>query len=389
MKLQYFQFLLFTTLGCSLVLFERSLSAYNMGTNRMQEAEAQLPPVTATNLRVVETAEKSKSSPRVLYTVFAGRKDRLLLQEPYWREMVRTGAIHEIHLWNFTDNEGDLEYMRHVGKKYSSFIKIMEPTDVPLPETFWFDKNDSLTYAKEDLGRGRARLDWPARRIYTEYYKYYSDNPYDGVIIKADDDIVYINTTQVQPFAQYIWDHRNIFLLSASVVNQGLCAYYQQKHGAIPKEYLDFPMASNGMGHLHGNATQALMLHRYFLESEENRRKFFITDPEYYPYDYTINVNFIAIRGEDFPTTFELILERLEREKRYYDEGSITHDAIKKGYEQGIYMPLVVSHATYGSQLSVARQVLTEYVEYAKSERSDFYGKILDEWVPPPEAKDG
>ena len=113
------------------------------------------------------------------------------------------------------------------------------------------------------------------RRIYTEYYKYYTDNPYDGVIIKADDDIVWINTTQVKPFAEYIWNHRNIFLLSASVVNQGLCAHYQQKHGAIPKELMDLPLPGNGMGDLHDNFTHALMLHRYFLESEENQEKVF------------------------------------------------------------------------------------------------------------------
>jgi hypothetical protein len=217
----------------------------------------------------------------------------------------------------------------------------MEPSSVPLPETLFFDHNNSLSYAKETFGRGRARLDWPGRRIYTEYYKYYSDNPYDGVIIKADDDIVWINSTQVRPFADYIWNHKEIFLLSASVVNQGLCAHYQQLYGAIPPDLIEFPIPGNGMGELHNNSTQALMLHRYFLESQENRQKFFITDPVFIPFDFTINVNFVAIRGQDFPQTFDLIVEKLKKEKRYYDEGAITYNAILKGYKEGIYMPLV------------------------------------------------
>lgn len=41
--------------------------------------------------------------------------------------------------------------------------------------------------------------------------------------------------------------------MSASVVNQGLCAYYQQKHDAIPKSYETFPYARNGMGNLQTN----------------------------------------------------------------------------------------------------------------------------------------
>lgn len=222
MKFHYFQFLLLVTLAFSFVFFERILSQITMSSSsRLQEEGVvdEMPAPVTNNLRQAP-AETHQESPKVLYTVFAGRKDRLLLQEPYWREMIRIKAIHEIHLWNFTDNEGDLEYMRHVAKKYSSFLKIMEPSNVPLPETYWFDKNNSLGYAKAVLGRGRARLDWPARRVYTEYYKYYSDNPYDGVIIKADDDIVWINTTQVKPFAEYIWNHRDIFLLSASLCRQ-------------------------------------------------------------------------------------------------------------------------------------------------------------------------
>jgi hypothetical protein len=386
MRIHFCQISLSVALLFSFVFFEQRLSEIGtLSRIGLLDITDQPEDVAKTgNFR----SEQTKSSPNVLYTVFAGRKDRLLLQEPYWRELKRIGAIDEVHLWNYTDVPRDLEYIRHVEKKYSSFLKIMEPSSVPLPETLFFDHNNSLSYAKETFGRGRARLDWPGRRIYTEYYKYYSDNPYDGVIIKADDDIVWINSTQVRPFADYIWNHKEIFLLSASVVNQGLCAHYQQLYGAIPPDLIEFPIPGNGMGELHNNSTQALMLHRYFLESQENRQKFFITDPVFIPFDFTINVNFVAIRGQDFPQTFDLIVEKLKKEKRYYDEGAITYNAILKGYKEGIYMPLVVSHATYGVQLDVARQVLTAYHDYAKEERSDFYGMILDEWEPPPETKE-
>ncbi len=39
-----------------------------------------------------------KKSPRVLYTVFVGRKNCILLQEPYWAEMHRLGQIDQVHL---------------------------------------------------------------------------------------------------------------------------------------------------------------------------------------------------------------------------------------------------------------------------------------------------
>ncbi len=82
-----------------------------------------------------------------------------------------------------------------------------------------------------------------------------------------------------------------------SIINQGLCAHYQQVHGAIPKNLMDLPMPGNGMGDLHDNATNALKLHLYFLKHAS-----------------TINVNFIAIWGRDFHTTFQLIQEMLHEE---------------------------------------------------------------------------
>eukprot|EP00563_Minutocellus_polymorphus_P015225 CAMPEP_0181050090 /NCGR_PEP_ID=MMETSP1070-20121207/16336_1 /TAXON_ID=265543 /ORGANISM="Minutocellus polymorphus, Strain NH13" /LENGTH=118 /DNA_ID=CAMNT_0023129023 /DNA_START=59 /DNA_END=412 /DNA_ORIENTATION=+ len=54
-------------------------------------------------------AENRSEPPNVLYTIFAGRKNRLLLQEPYWLEMYQAGAITEMHLWNYVNGFGGEE----------------------------------------------------------------------------------------------------------------------------------------------------------------------------------------------------------------------------------------------------------------------------------------
>lgn len=180
-------------------------------------------------------------------------------------------------------------------------------------------------------------------------------------------------------------DRKDIFLLSASVVNQGLCAHYQQKHGAIPEEVVGekLPLPGNGMGLMHDNSTQALALHRYFLSSEEARQKFYITDPPFYPFDFSININFVALRRRDFPEIVQVMNEKLIEESRYYDEGAITFDMITKRKKlEGIYMPLVVSHATFGAQNDKTGEVLSEYANYGKRELTSFYGDILDDWAP-------
>ena len=49
---------------------------------------------------------------------------------------------------------------------------------------------------------------------------------------------------------------------------------------------------------------------------------------------------------------------------------------------QGIDMPLVVSHATFGAQNDKTSAVLSEYAAYGKRERASFYGNILDDGRP-------
>lgn len=326
---------------------------------------------TSSKMRAQDDGISSRVN--VLYTVFCGRKDRLQLQEPYWTEMIQLGQINEIHLWDFIPRSSpnkmsdDRAYLLQVAEKYS-FVTLMTPGKVPMTETLWFDRNNSLAHNVVENTNGTLLLNPPNIRGYSEYYKYYTDHPYDGVIIKADDDIVWINSTQIQPFAQYLWNHTDIFLLSASVVNQGLCAYYQQLHGAIPKHYLDFPKPRNGMGEMIANATQAFLLHKWFLQDPS---RFFTPEPEFYDFGYTINVNFVAIRGKDFYVTWELIQHMLHNEQRYYDEGAITWDAIRfRQKRMGIFMPLVVAHATFSHQYidqpELHDKIIALYTEWGK-----------------------
>ena len=332
--------------------------------------------------------------PRVLYTVFAGRKNRLLLQEPYWTEMHALGAIDEIHLWNYIrrdDNPKNIEHRQHLHQLESkySFLSIMEPSSVPMPETYWYDRSHSLNSTEEVLEQyedGRALLRNPNKRGYSEYYRYYAEvSPWQGVIIKADDDVVFVNSTMVKPYAQFLWNRTDtcIFLLSASVINQGLCAYHQQQLGAIPTSIEVFEWPPNGMGALQVNGTMALHLHEYFLASEENRQKFYITEPQFIPYETSYNINFIALRGESFVESWELIQEKLRSEEKYYDEGAITRDAVRKNKREGIYMPLVVAHASFSHQYKLHHEILSTWADWAKKERSNIYGNLLDAWEPP------
>lgn len=81
--------------------------------------------------------------------------------------------------------------------------------------------------------------------------------------------------------------------------------------------------------------------------------------------------------------SWELIQEKLRSEEKYYDEGAITRDAVRKNKREGIYMPLVVAHASFSHQYKLHHEILSMWADWAKKERSAIYGDLLDEWVPP------
>lgn len=93
MRIHFCQISLSVALLFSFVFFEQRLSEIGtLSRIGLLDITDQPEDVAKTgNFR----SEQTKSSPNVLYTVFAGRKDRLLLQEPYWRELKRIGAIDE------------------------------------------------------------------------------------------------------------------------------------------------------------------------------------------------------------------------------------------------------------------------------------------------------
>jgi hypothetical protein len=50
-----------------------------------------------------------------------------------------------------------------------------------------------------------------------------------------DDDIVYADLEQLPAFLAFRIAHPEYFLVSANVVNNGVCGYFQQQHGAVPR----------------------------------------------------------------------------------------------------------------------------------------------------------
>jgi hypothetical protein len=136
----------------------------------------------------------------VIFTVFAGRERYMKLLIPYIEKL----NVTEVHIWDFTRTESDAQYIQNSCQKFKIFSVI-----------------DKSTYA--------------------EYYSYYTKSKYPNpmdVIIKCDDDIVFIDVDSFDAFIDARRKDPAAFLYSANIVNNPVCTLVSTKRG-IYSETLD------------------------------------------------------------------------------------------------------------------------------------------------------
>ncbi|MEE3500636.1 hypothetical protein [Acidiphilium acidophilum] len=101
-----------------------------------------------------------------------------------------------------------------------------------------------------DVKQAREML-FISRRIggagFGEFYNFYADryDEYrDAVILKCDDDILFFDLDRLSAFIRFRLEHPEFFVVSANVINNGICAYYQQREGLIPAELMELELPS-------------------------------------------------------------------------------------------------------------------------------------------------
>jgi hypothetical protein len=203
-------------------------------------------------------------SPRVIFTCFAGRERYLKILVPYIKTLTDQGSIHDVHFWDYTRDPSDAKYIRTL------------PFTILVPNS------------KENFG---------------DYYKYYTRTKYpdpETVIIKCDDDIVYLDVSRFDEFIKARRANHDALLFSPSIINNPICGAVQLKRGILPGfKPVDFDMTADG----------GRKIHKYFLK----HRKLFMKDSfaverfSEIPWDmkWRFNINFIAILAKDLDDLYQ------------------------------------------------------------------------------------
>lgn len=268
--------------------------------------------------------EKANSNrPKVILTCFAGRKRNMEILLMYTDRLNAMGLLDEMHIWDFSKDEGDGKWLSDGFQRQS--------TEGP-------EEGRRHPYAR--LFSVQNKGSW------LEYYGHYTRDRYpEHIIIKSDDDIVFVDVESFERFIKKRTDDQETLLMFPSIVNNGICVGHQWERGYIDKEFGPFPKNSTS-ARLYGSPRLVASLHRQFVEKNEEwmdrARK---TDETIkIPIGQRISINFFAILSKDL-FAYQMLKTRVN------DEGELTQEITKTlGRHHSINMNMTVAHLSFSTQ---------------------------------------
>lgn len=214
--------------------------------------------------------------PQVILTCFAGRRRYLEILVKYVDKLIAKGLVDEFHMWDYTRDPKDAVWIRENCQRF----KIYEVQD---------------------------------KSVWKEYYMHYAKIKYpnpDTVLIKCDDDIMFIDIDQFQSYIDKRRANPDNLLAFASIVNNKVPCLIQHSFGQWPEIH------ASEIENLHYSGEICARLHSYFIKNNEDflkisrgltERKCVVQrDPR-----ALVNINFFAILAKDL-RLFEHCWERDE-----------------------------------------------------------------------------
>lgn len=178
---------------------------------------------------------------------------------------------------------------------------------------------------------------------YWQAYDYYARRlPQftDALFLKCDDDVVYLDIDKLSEFIDFRRSNPKYFVVSANVVNNGVCAYWQQEGGSLPETLGHFERPPGGFGGtLWQSPERATELHDFFLAMEH---KYLPLPTHVVEWKARHSINFISWLGKDL---LHMALPKCDDELALTVELPTFLDR-----PSAIYSNFIVSHLSFGTQ---------------------------------------
>jgi len=223
---------------------------------------------------------------KVKFCVFAGREKNIKILNFYIEEALSKNIIDEYHIFNFSRNKDDENFLKN---QYTILI-------LKYPERIFIHNNPWYISMKTN---------------WSPFYKYIATTSYDeDIIIKCDDDILFIDIDSLE----YAINERRLdkvsFLIHSNCINNGICAYYQRHLFPKIEDKLEVYPTGGLLGILFENPLIPAVIHTQFtndlIEDINSINKYYVKDVYIVS---RISINFILILGSDCKYLKDVIID--------------------------------------------------------------------------------
>jgi hypothetical protein len=195
-------------------------------------------------------------------------------------------------------------------------------------------------------------------KSWKNYYNYYNNDKYkNDIIIKSDDDIVFIDLHKLPKFIEFV-KNNEYDLVFANTINNGVSAYFQQnKYNLIPKDLMDLEYPNNGLcGSLWASGKKAEILHDYFITNYKTFLNYNYNS-DIIPINTRFSINFFGFKGKNWHKIINSYIND--------DEHNLTVDYVKNNnFKNVLYTDFYVSHLSFYRQNETGiniSQLITKY----------------------------
>ena len=270
----------------------------------------------------------------VIFYIFAGREKFMRILLRYVDVLLERGIISEVHIWDYTRNKQDKKFIHEICNLSNNYI-------LKVPRL--------------------NKKDWD------ETYHYYRDTLNDSdIVIKCDDDIVYIDLNTFSDWVDCIKDGKFYY---PNIVNNDVCAYLQQKYNIhdlfnynvnysqFKNERNTTPITGWGASAWFRSSEKSKQIHELFLK---DKQKFILQNTRHEKYNSRISINMFGCTG----LTFKKFLTQSDFGR---DDEAIV--SARCGAGNIINLNTTIVHFAFGSQTQLHFDVslLNKYKTLSKS----------------------
>jgi hypothetical protein len=276
----------------------------------------------------------------VKFCVFLGREKNIKILHTYVELLLKNNIIDQYLMFDFSRLINDHIFIM---KEYLRLKEIYKD------QIFLYNYEENTIYKNNNM----KKVDW------TPFYKEISKSNDSDIIIKCDDDILFIDTFSLKNAIEDRIKDTISFLIHSNCINNGVCAYYQSNLFPKLKDQLSRYPTGGILGPIFEKPEIAYAIHNHFtcdlLENLEYINKYIINDTYI---NTRISINFILINGSD--TKY---LENVSYDDEYLLSGFIPEMLSRPNKIKG---DLITSHLSYTFQEKIILNKLDLLNNYIK-----------------------